>query len=377
MAKKGAKKAEARSRKSEEKGKARKIEDLTFGLKNKKKSKKVQQKIQAIKTQVGAEGRRPSAASKAQRIQENARKEKEKANQLMAMMRASLKQPKVPPGMNAKDFMCVWNQHGCCHKGDKCRFSHDVKKKVVVVAKKKVKKPKVEELGTLDLFTDMREQRWEHIAKKKATASGRPIEEVREEVFAAQRAKVATQNFTDKICIHFMQACEERSIGWRWKCPNEEKTGYCQYRHFLPLGWVSRSELDARKRAALEKELDDPFVEEDIERRRQAIEHGTPVTPETFKAWKSARLIRRAKEAAEKKAAAEKLAKRSGDRKYAGLSGRALFAIEPQLFGEEKPKAEKPKAEAKPEGAAESKPVETPVVVDTPVDEKPKEVASE
>ena len=68
MAKKGANKAQATSKKAEQKKKQAAIEDKTFGLKNKNKSKKVQQYVSQVKSSVMNSGDRK------QRQMEEARK---------------------------------------------------------------------------------------------------------------------------------------------------------------------------------------------------------------------------------------------------------------------------------------------------------------
>lgn len=52
------------SKKSEEKKKAKVVEDRTFGLKNKNKSKKVQQFIKTVEKTVTQSGKRPEGPSK-------------------------------------------------------------------------------------------------------------------------------------------------------------------------------------------------------------------------------------------------------------------------------------------------------------------------
>lgn len=88
---------------------AKVVEDKTFGLKNKNKSKKVQQYVQSVKKQVDhmveqriagkgltEEQRRAEEAKKMKA--EQAKMEKE----LALLFKQSIKQPPVPPGVDPK-----------------------------------------------------------------------------------------------------------------------------------------------------------------------------------------------------------------------------------------------------------------------------------
>lgn len=95
-------------------------------------------------------------------------------------------------------------------------------------------------------------------------------------------------------CKHFLDAVEDDKYGWRWECPNKGKK--CEYRHMLPAGYVVTSKKE-RERIKKEKEaagIDERTLEEIIEAERAALpnEGLTPVTKESFFAWKE----RRAKE---------------------------------------------------------------------------------
>ena len=92
-------------------------------------------------------------------------------------------------------------------------------------------------------------------------------------------------------CNHFLDAVEEEIYGWRWTCPN--KGVNCQYRHQLPEGYVvlSKKERDAAKKDAEKQKGDTRTIEEIIEEERAALKSDglTPVTAESFKAWKERR----------------------------------------------------------------------------------------
>ena len=90
-----------------------------------------------------------------------------------------------------------------------------------------------------------------------------------------------------------MDAVENEMYGWRWICPN--RGNKCQYRHMLPEGYVliPKKERDALKlKEEKEKaESDSKTLEEKIEEERMALKADglTPVTKETFFAWKERR----------------------------------------------------------------------------------------
>ena len=89
-------------------------------------------------------------------------------------------------------------------------------------------------------------------------------------------------------CKHFLDAVEDDKYGWRWECPNGDNK--CQYRHMLPEGYIVQSKKDREKdRKARElAENDDETLEEKIEKERAELpsEGLTPVTKESFFAWK-------------------------------------------------------------------------------------------
>lgn len=86
---------------------------------------------------------------------------------------------------------------------------------------------------------------------------------------------------------------EDEKYGWRWECPN--KGNKCEYRHQLPDGFVIMSK---KERAAMKadeakrgQDEDAKTLEEIIEEERAALPADglTPVTKESFFAWKKKR----------------------------------------------------------------------------------------
>jgi len=120
------------------------------------------------------------------------------------------------------------------------------------------------------------------------------------------------------------------------------------YRHRLPPGFVLKSdkkkaEEDAKKEKIsledfLEVEVSLPFSSPCLrkvsltDQRHKLKPPLTPVTPESFAIWKKTRLEKKAaeQEALEKAKTAQRAAG-----KLTGLSGRALFEVGGELYGDE------------------------------------------
>lgn len=108
---------------------AKTIEDRTFGLKNKNKSKKVQQYVKAVETSVSQAG----ISTQARREQERAKAMKE-ANKIMkeqaemekaALFRTAVAKTVVPQGVDPKSVLCEFFKAGKCVRGAKCKYRSD------------------------------------------------------------------------------------------------------------------------------------------------------------------------------------------------------------------------------------------------------------
>ena len=53
------------------------------------------------------------------------RRKLEQQKELDALFALTIKQPKVPPGVDPKTILCEFFRHGKCTKSFKCKFSHD------------------------------------------------------------------------------------------------------------------------------------------------------------------------------------------------------------------------------------------------------------
>lgn len=246
--------------KAKEKKKVQAAADKTFGLKNKNKSKKVQEYVKQVESQVGSTNKRAEAEKK-QRLAE--KKAAEAAKLEAQQLLASVAQ-KVPFGVDPKSVLCTAFKNGHCPKGAKCKFSHDL-----AVARKTEKK---------DLYTDDRE-------KKEADTMDKWDEEKLRNVIKSKHGNPRTT--TEIVCKFFIDAVENSKYGWFWKCPNGST---CKYKHSLPEGFVLKTKEQrlAEKRAA----ADQPVItlEEFIETERGLLpKQLTPVTLESFTEWKKKR----------------------------------------------------------------------------------------
>lgn len=94
--------------------------------------------------------------------------------------------------MDPKSVLCEHFRHGCCTKGFKCKFSHDLD------VERKAEK--------IDLYTDRRDddnmEDWDQ----------EMLEKVVEEKHGAENTKKS--NATTIICKYFLEAVEKKQYGW-------------------------------------------------------------------------------------------------------------------------------------------------------------------
>ncbi|KAH6762398.1 Zinc finger C-x8-C-x5-C-x3-H type family protein [Perilla frutescens var. hirtella] len=213
------------------------VEDKTFGLKNKNKSKNVQKYVHSLQQSVQP---RPDTA---------------KINA----------QPKVPVGVDPKSIVCEHFKVGQCAKGFKCKFSHDLN-----VQRKGEK---------IDIYSDKRDdgegtmEDWDQATLEKVVES--------------KSNEYNKNKPTDIVCKFFLEAVEKKQYGWFWACPNGGKE--CHYRHALPPGYVLKSQM----KALLEEERDKITIEEEIENQRAKVTTTTPMNPELFMQWKKKKVDER------------------------------------------------------------------------------------
>ncbi|XP_073289367.1 zinc finger CCCH domain-containing protein 11-like isoform X2 [Primulina huaijiensis] len=267
------------------------VEDKTFGLKNKNKSKSVQKYVQSLKQSVQP---KPDAT----KINAQKKKEEELAREkeLNELLKVAIRQPKVPVGVDPKSILCEHFKLGQCAKGFKCKFSHDLN-----VQRKGEK---------IDIYSDKRDQ------DGKETMEDWD-QETLEKVVESKSNEYNKNKPTDIVCKHFLEAVEKKQYGWFWVCPNGGKE--CHYRHALPPGYVLKSQM----KALLEEEAEKLSIEEEIENQRAKVSTTTPMTPELFMQWRQKKMEER-----EAGLAAQRAERAKNDR----MSGRELFLSDSSLF---------------------------------------------
>ncbi len=266
------------------------VEDKTFGLKNKKKSAKVQQYVKNIQQSVNKDEIRRQLEAKEKKERKKA--EEAAKREMEELFATTIKQPRVPPGADPKSIVCEFFRHGKCTKGTRCKFSHDL-----AVERKGPK---------MDLFSDKRDGETDENMEEWD-------QETLEKAIAQKHGSENTNRPTEIICKFFLDAVEKRQYGWFWQCPNGKT---CKYRHALPPGYVLKSQM---KQLLEEESANKMSVEEEIEEARAKVDAQTPITEEVFAKWK-------AELDATKKREAEEL---EAERKKSGkMTGREIFMSE-------------------------------------------------
>eukprot|EP00320_Phaeocystis_rex_P009197 CAMPEP_0119056150 /NCGR_PEP_ID=MMETSP1178-20130426/848_1 /TAXON_ID=33656 /ORGANISM="unid sp, Strain CCMP2000" /LENGTH=417 /DNA_ID=CAMNT_0007036851 /DNA_START=122 /DNA_END=1375 /DNA_ORIENTATION=+ len=251
----------------------KKIDDKTFGMKNKNKSKQVQSKIAQMK----GGGAAADDYAKEKKLQQKA-------------------------AADALDMVLF----------KEAKKKNEIKKAAEMACQ--AKKDKDKEPEKRDIHVDLREQ------KEADLMVNWSEEKLKEVIEKKKRGGDGMRVQTDIVCKHFLDAIETKKYGWFWECPNGGDK--CQYRHALPPGYVLKSEIK-------EVEKKEELLEDRIERERQALTTRTPVTLDRLQVW--------LKEKQERKAQQEEKVMEEAKQSYAKgkrpvISGRALFAIDPSLF---------------------------------------------
>lgn len=253
--------------KAKVKAKSKAMDDKGFGMKNKNKSKKVQSHIDQMKSGVDGGMQKKKEADMKRKAEE--KKAAEQAKKEAAAL-FGVTQQKVPFGVDPKSILCEFFKNGLCTKGSKCKFSHDPN-----VGRKDLKK---------DLYTDAR-------AEKEADTMDNWDEEKLRSVILSKHGNPKTT--TDKVCKFFIEAVENDKYGWFWACPNGGNE--CMYKHSLPPGFVLKTKEQKRLERLANDAAPKITLEEFIELERGRLDKTkfTPITLETFKAWKMKQIAKR------------------------------------------------------------------------------------
>lgn len=278
-------------------------EDRTFGMKNKNKSKQVQNVVKGIMAQT------KGGLEKLQAEIHDEKKIKmavEEERRLMVEVFANAAAKKIQTISGDEVIICKMFEAGLCNKGKKCKFSHSGK-------------PDMMKTDKIDLFTDQRDQ----LFGNKDTFENWDQEKLQEVVGFNQR-KYAGENRTEKICKHFLDAVEKRQYGWGWQCPS----GFdCIFRHCLPEGYELQRDKKVEK---VVKQSDDQVIEDiDNQREKMVSKDLTPVTLESFNAFLAKRKVRLEKENDEKVIATLKTL---GIKAKRGTTGKELFEKDKEIF---------------------------------------------
>ncbi|VDL66984.1 unnamed protein product, partial [Nippostrongylus brasiliensis] len=212
-------------KKAEQKRKEKIIEDKTFGMKNKKGAQN-QKYVQQIQNQM----RNNNARAEQQKAAEKKKKEMDDLRDVTKLLKPV--EQKVQRDVDPKSVLCAFFKQGMCHKGSKCKFSHDL-----AVEQKSVKK---------NLYVDSRELKKDEDDNMENWDENK-LNEVVNKKHGESNKKM---NQTTIVCKYFIQAVEDSKYGWFWECPNGGDK--CMYRHCLPEGYVLKK--DRKKMEELDKE---------------------------------------------------------------------------------------------------------------------------
>jgi hypothetical protein len=138
-------KKDTTSSKSEKKKQEKIIEDRTFGLKNKNKSKAVQKYIKGVEQVVKGAGRSAAAETNEMYAERQAKKKRAEEDAFLNSLYKTVNviKQEVPEDENMmKTVLCAYFKAGMCDKGDDCEFSHDLNIEF--------------NQGAFDIYTDLR-----------------------------------------------------------------------------------------------------------------------------------------------------------------------------------------------------------------------------
>jgi len=256
-----------------EKAKQKIVEDKTFGLKNKNKSKTVQNYIKGVAHQVGGVQKGGLSAIEQKEFAERAEKKKQKEEEAFLNSLSKtvnvIKQAVLEDGQKAQDVLCEYfKKDGSCPYGDACEFSHDINIEF--------------NQGTFDIYTDLRNVK----------GGGKEMEMFR---LAEERDGKRKKVQSTIVCKFFLDAIHKKVYGLKWDCPNGDE---CQYRHCIPKDYILKSKQAKQEDMTFEEFLN---LEEQIDEERTRItQFGRPVTDENYEVWRKARDERRDKTRTEK-----------------------------------------------------------------------------
>ena len=241
---------EKEGKKADKKNKDKIVEDKTFGLKNKKNSKKVQNYIKNVENQVY------NKSEKKQFQQKKEKKEKEKKQQeemkLLGFLQKSMGKPKKEKEEEAKKLE----------------------------EEKKKQEEEDSKTAKINIYVDPREP---------------------------------DPTRSPKVCDHFINAWEKNVYGWGWSCPNGgNKCQYTHalpegYMLKSTMDALMKMQKEEDEDKAIEYEIEE-------ERAKLDPEKWTPVNKETFEKWHKKRREKFLKERKEKDKQAQEQIRGKGNK---------------------------------------------------------------
>uniref|UniRef100_A0A915PNR1 C3H1-type domain-containing protein n=1 Tax=Setaria digitata TaxID=48799 RepID=A0A915PNR1_9BILA len=307
----------APSKKADQKKKEKIIEDKTFGLKNKK-GAKTQKYVQQVTNQI-----KHGNVNHAKIDAEKAAAKKKTADELLdlnKLLRPVTEMPKVARDVDPKSVVCLFYKQGMCHKGEKCKFSHDLSKEQKT-AKKNLYVDSRDLSKEEDNIDEWDESKLSEVAEKKHGEHDRKRPNqtdiiscfaCREHIFLNNLPPIPNQILSS----HSIAACCRDFF-------------FC--RHALPQGYILKKD---RKKLEEHKRLAEISLEDLIEKERAQLkpESLTKVTLETFISWKKKKLRERKRKIVEEEKEKRRNIKTG---KSIGMSGRDLFTYNPELVGQD------------------------------------------
>lgn len=165
-------------------------------------SKKVQAYMASVKQQTVANltvGSKTSEQLKAEREKKAKEAAAAAEKELAMLLRGTIRQPKLEAGVDPKSVLCEFFKQGCCDKGDKCKYGHDL-----ALGRKAAK---------ASVYADRRDEE-----KKDDTMESWDAAKLAEVVTSKHGAE-KKETKTDIVCKFFLDALERELYGWFWECP--------------------------------------------------------------------------------------------------------------------------------------------------------------
>ncbi len=214
--------------KAEKKKQVKVIEDRTFGLKNKNKSKAVQKFVKGVQQTVKHSGKSAAMLEAEAFERKKDQKKKQEEEALLNSLYGQAKNIKNAGQIeddddDPKNTVCPYFKQGLCNRGKKCIYSHDLT---------------LDRNEEIDLYVDQRTQLiMNELGDRELTTLN---EEDLNKIIGEKQSKYKGSK-SQIVCKHFLDAVEKSKYGWNWTCPNGDQK--CQYKHCLPPGYKLKKDM--------------------------------------------------------------------------------------------------------------------------------------